>query len=776
MGYAATVALRYLASKKRNMISISTALAIGGVTLGVAALTIVMSVTGGFQEQFREKVLGVNAHVLVLKYSIDFREYRDVMKKVEGVPHVTGVAPFVINPMMVTHGEHTATGVLLKGVDPELMPRVLDLPKHIVPGGGSLDGLRRPGSKPPERQFDPLRDDFDVPPAHRGAAPPDDVDPLGPDGGSDSFLRLLQKEVDEEMARADAGAAAAPAAKEAPPPPAPPKGAFAGDLTPAGGYGSTLPKDDFLPDSVDPDPCKSAAAIAQMPGIVVGVTLAKQLDAKLGDCVQVTSPQIGLSFGAGARSPIAKQFRVIAFFEAGFDQYDSKLVYTDLYEAQAFYEYGDSVTGIEMKIDDIDRADAVAKDISQRLSNGIYNTMTWKQLNHGLFTALLFQKIGMSIALGVMIVIAMFTVIATLVMLVLEKKKEIALLKAIGAKNHAVLRIFLYQGLLISVVGTALGLSIGWLCCRFLIAYAFPLDPKVYFISSLPVSLHASQFVTPAIAALDICIGFTMLPALYAAEMRPVDGLRGDEASGTEPWRFGEIWAAAWRTLARCAGTLLPAGILATVGTVALTWAAQRGLGAIVVAVVGPQGAAGLAWVAPIGALFVGIAATAVVAPMLVRMWCDAARGRKVSVRDAVRAIDRFLPYWGASILSFLMFLAGTLLGILPGTVVSVATSLAGFYVVDARMGPLEALRASWEATVGGRIWLFLWLSLGGALVLVILAASYAIPAFGAVPRSAALVVAAVAGVAHATVGAFFSLGLASAYLRKAALTARAAG
>src|ERR1700679_4227922 len=130
MGYPLPVALRYLASKKRSMVSISTALAIGGVVLGVAALATVMSVTGGFQEQFRNKVLGVNAHVLVLKYSIDFREYRDVMEEMKKVPHVTGIAPFVINPMMVTHGERTATGVLLKGVDPDLMPTVLDLPKH----------------------------------------------------------------------------------------------------------------------------------------------------------------------------------------------------------------------------------------------------------------------------------------------------------------------------------------------------------------------------------------------------------------------------------------------------------------------------------------------------------------------------------------------------------------------------------------------------------------------------------------------------------------------
>ena len=297
---------------------------------------------------------------------------------------------------------------------------------------------------------------------------------------------------------------------------------------PSGGYGSTLPDDDFVPDSIDPDPCKSPDQVAKMPGIVVGRTLAKQLDVALGDCVQVTSPQIGLSFGSGTRSPIAKQFRVIAVFDAGFDQYDSKLVYTDLYEAQAFYEYGDSVTGIEMKLDDIDQSNAVAKEITRRLNNGIYNTMTWQQLNHGLFTALLFQQIGMSFVLGLIIVIAACTVIATLIMVVLEKKKEIALLKALGAKNDAILRIFLYQGAIIGLAGTACGLFLGFVSCRFLVAYAFPLDPKVYFISSLPVSMHPMEFVIPAIVAVLICILFTIPPAIYAARLRPADGLRAE--------------------------------------------------------------------------------------------------------------------------------------------------------------------------------------------------------------------------------------------------------
>src|SRR5678815_4838346 len=157
-----------------------------------------MSVTGGFQEQFRQKVLGVNAHVLVLKYSIDFREYRDVMKKVEHVKGVTGVAPFIINPMMVTKGDRTATGVLLKGVDPEQMPKVLDLPKHIVKGG-TLEGLRRPGAKPPERTYSAFRDRDLGGPTFGGDA--------GADGGKRTFLDAVRDEIAKDDARVSAGVA-----------------------------------------------------------------------------------------------------------------------------------------------------------------------------------------------------------------------------------------------------------------------------------------------------------------------------------------------------------------------------------------------------------------------------------------------------------------------------------------------------------------------------------------------------------------------------------------
>jgi lipoprotein-releasing system permease protein len=729
MGYPLTVALRYLASKKRNMVSISTALAIGGVVLGVAALTIVMSVTGGFQEQFREKVLGVNAHVLVLKYSIDFREYRDVMKKVEGVPHVTGVAPFVINPMMVTHGDRTATGVLLKGVDPGLMPTVLDLPKHVVEG--SLDGLRRAGAKPPERAIDTSRRDYETP--HTSLSTPDrpgasDGSGRGGGGGSDrsdagtdSLLAMIQHEVEEEMKLMDAGArpdAAGERAAAPPPPPAPTPMGKAADLTPAGGYKSQLPEDDFIPDAVDPDPCKSRDQVARMPGIVVGRTLSKQLDVKLGDCVQVTSPQIGLSFG-GARPPIAKQFRVISVFEAGFDQYDSKLVYTDLYEAQDFYEYGDSVTGIEMKLDDIDKSDAVAKTIAARLNNGLYNTMTWQQLNHGLFTALLFQQIGMSFVLGLIILIAACTVIATLIMVVMEKKKEIALLKAIGATNGAVMRIFLYQGAMIGVAGTALGVSIGWVCCRFLIAYAFPLDPKVYFISKLPVSMHAGEFIIPALIALAICIDATILPALHAAEMRPSDGLRDEPADDLSSWRVREVIRAAWGAFGRQWWLLCTALLTSAVVVGGAAYGATRGLASLIAhlrpgALLYP----GVAAVPPLAGLTLGLLLNAFFQAGLLRMWCAVARGERTGLGQLFGGGDRFLPLVAALVLRALVVMVGLACLILPGILLALGLSLTEFFVVDRRMSPVAALRASWDASVGKKGRLMLYLAGGGMLIL----------------------------------------------------------
>ncbi len=574
MGYPLEVALRYLGSKKRAFISVGTAFAILGVTLGVAALATVMSVTGGFQAQFREKVLGVNAHVLVLKYSTDFREYRSVMEQVAKVPGVRAVAPFSINPMMLTHGDATATGVLLKGVEPssslgvglpEGSPYVLDLPKQIT--DGSFVGLRVPGAKPPERKSSPM-----LPPVPRLDEGLDGGLPRN-DGGTFGLLQAIeedirQKEAAARAAKKDAGkpddkpddkgdevSIDAIAALEATPAEKLAKADKAkneprisdesdaldggvadgatedagpeGDVEPDGGYASVLPDDDEVPPEVDPDICKDPVAVAKLPGIVIGKSLSNTLKLSLGDCVTVTSPTIGYSYSGGAiKPPVAKRFRVIALFEAGFDQYDSKLVYTDLYEAQAFYDQGDTVTGVEMKVDDIDNAKSIAKAISVQLASGLYHTMDWEELNHGLFTALLIQQILMSAVLALIIVVAAFTVVATLIMVVLDKTKEISVLKAMGATDSQILRIFLYQGGIIGIAGTSFGLLLGLAVCKGLLVYGFPLDPKVYFISRLPVQVRPLEFVITGVIAIFICLVATIIPSAYAARLRPADGFR----------------------------------------------------------------------------------------------------------------------------------------------------------------------------------------------------------------------------------------------------------
>jgi len=534
MGFPLQLALRYMGSKKRSFISLGTFFAILGVALGVAGLSTAMSVTGGFHKEFRDKVLGVNAHVLILKRSSSFTEYRELMQQMKGQPGVTGIAPFTINPMMVTKGDRTATGVMLKGVEPAQVKDVLDLPKHMIEG--NLEGLRLPGAKPPEaRRAKPL-----------GLADPDAGAPGDPTDRPD-FLDTLAKEEGKLAARPggtqQAGGAKPPETdadfeaegrrvaalgdkdEEAESAVDVPAGAPIGSIVPSGGYQSALPEDDILPAEISQDPCQANTGV--LPGIVIGITLSENLRAKLGDCVQVTSPTIGFAIAGGAiRPPVAKRFRVSGIFRAGFDQYDAKFVYTDLYQAQEFSDSGDSVTGIEMKVKDIDEARAIARRIDEKLAGGMLYTMDWEELNHGLFTALRIQQVVMSLVLALIIIVAAFTVIATLIMVVLDKRREIAVIKAMGATDPAILRAFLYQGGLVGVLGALLGLVLGTLTCRWLLTHALPLDPKVYFISRLPVDARPLDFALVGAFAVLVCLVATVWPALHASRLRPAEAFR----------------------------------------------------------------------------------------------------------------------------------------------------------------------------------------------------------------------------------------------------------
>ena len=532
VAYAFEIGKRYLRSKKRSTISVITVIAVLGVSMGVASLLAVLSITGGFQQEFRNKVLGVNAHVLVLRYGTGFDEYRSVMDTAKAMPEVDGAGPFLINEMMLAK-EDRLSSVLVKGVDPELMKTVLDLPEQII--DGSLDGLRKEGARPPIR------------PENLGAAQGDDWewleeltndddDGVGDDDEDTSPTSL--EDIDAILEKEEkAGTLPLPetqplrkaSEKESPTFEVASPEEVEAALAELELDELDLPGDEWDAELLEDDAERERQeADKSLPGIVVGVMLAKSLSIGVGDRVKLISPLSGvdLSMVAGAqRAPKSREFRVIGIFEAGFQEYDSRLVYTDLYEAQHFFNQGDSVTGVEMSVHDLDTSESVARKLERDLG-GPYHTMDWAELNRNLFTALKFQKIVLSIVIATIIFVAAFNVIATLIMIVLEKKREIAILKAMGATDWTVLGVFMVQGVLIGIVGTLLGLLLGAGVVFYLKSYQFPLDPKVYLIDHVPVVVTWSEFALTAGIAFVICALATVMPSWWAARMLPVDGLR----------------------------------------------------------------------------------------------------------------------------------------------------------------------------------------------------------------------------------------------------------
>jgi lipoprotein-releasing system permease protein len=533
VSYSLEIGVRYLRSKKRATVSMITLISIIGVALGVAALLAVLSITTGFEQAFKDKVLGVNAHVLVLKYGREFRDYRDVLGTVGEMPEVAGLAPFSINEMMLTKGERRAV-VLVKGVTPSGVRNVLDLPEQMI--SGDLEGLRRPGSLPtvsPKPSSDDtwqwLRDIRDEKPQ----AEADDegarsLSGEGEDAGAVDEQELGGRKTfwEEEKARRETQREAARRARK------PNVGAVAkpDDIEAMlGGF-----DDDALALPDDPEweaglvQGGAQEPIDALPGIIVGMTLAEDLELEIGDRVRLISPlaALGLALteprGSATRS---REFRVIGVFQAGFQEYDSGLVYTDLFEAQRLFDEGDNVTGVELRVHDLDTSYELARRIEQDLG-GAFHSLDWSELNRNLFTALEVQKIALTLVIATIVFVAAFNVIATLIMIVLEKKREIAILKAMGATDMTVLGIFMVQGIVVGVIGTLAGVLVGGGIVTYLDKIRFPLDPKVYLIDHLPVVINPTVFLVTIGIALLICTLSTIAPSWWAARMLPVEGLR----------------------------------------------------------------------------------------------------------------------------------------------------------------------------------------------------------------------------------------------------------
>jgi lipoprotein-releasing system permease protein len=260
------------------------------------------------------------------------------------------------------------------------------------------------------------------------------------------------------------------------------------------------------------------------PGILLGDELyARTLHVFVGSDVDVACPMCGV--GPTGPMPRMRSFRVAGHFYTGMYEFDSKLAYISLSEAQKFLGMQGEVTGVEVRTVDPDRAHDIAGQIEARIGPG-FEVRTWEEMNRGLFMALRLEKIAMFVVLTFIALVASFSIVSNLIMLSTEKATEVAILKSMGAGDFAILKIFFAEGLYIGLVGLALGLTVGITGCLLLSRFGLPIDPDLYYIQKLPVVMRVSEIASVSLAALGLCCLATIYPAFVASRMRPVEGLR----------------------------------------------------------------------------------------------------------------------------------------------------------------------------------------------------------------------------------------------------------
>lgn len=261
-----------------------------------------------------------------------------------------------------------------------------------------------------------------------------------------------------------------------------------------------------------------------LPGIIIGESLAGQLGLFNGDSVQVVSP-VGSPTAVGI-IPRIRRFGVAGFYNSGRRDYDSTLVFMNLRDAQQFFDLGDVATNIQIRVADVDNARDVAAKVQQRLGFP-YLVEDWSQLFPKLFSALRLEKTVYFLVLLLMVLIAAFNIVSTLIMVVMEKRRDIAVLRSLGASAKSIRLIFLIKGWVIGAVGTSLGVVFGLGVSLLIQRYQFIEIPKeVFGTSRVPVTISPIYFVLIAVVSFLICVLASIYPARQAAKLDPVEVIR----------------------------------------------------------------------------------------------------------------------------------------------------------------------------------------------------------------------------------------------------------
>jgi len=401
------IARKYLlAKRKQTFISIITFISIGGVTVGVMALIIVLAVMGGFERELKDRILGATAHAHVTSLDGSFGSPFAVAEKVRTVDGVLAASPYVFTQMMIASGSGAVGGVL-RGVDTATVGDVTRLRRDLR--NGRLEDLHR--------------------------------------------------------------------------------------VTEGG-----------------------------LPGVILGKELAGNLGVGPGDVIEVLVP--GGSVTPLGAFPKTARFRVVGISESGMYEYDATFAYVDFAEAGRLLGMEGRATGVEVKVRDIYAAADVAQRIRTTLGYPFW-AKDWMQSNRNLFSALKLEKVVMFVILVLIVMVAAFNIISTLIMVVMEKTKDIAVLMTLGATRRSIRRIFAIEGLIIGVTGTATGTALGALLCGLLQRYRFiRLPSDIYYISTLPVSLDVGTVLLVVASSVLICFLATLYPALQASRVDPAEAIR----------------------------------------------------------------------------------------------------------------------------------------------------------------------------------------------------------------------------------------------------------
>jgi lipoprotein-releasing system permease protein len=418
MPFEVEVALRYLQARRKAGISLTSFLTVAGVGLGVAALTVVTSVWNGFEREFLEKLLGVNAHAVVLRRFDVFRDHEEKAEQLRAHPGVKTVSPIVYSEVIV-QSARGVQGVAIKGVDPE---QALELPlaAYVTRTGTSAATVF-------ER------------------------------------LRVAPSEEETESGR-------------------PP-----------------------------------------LPGMIIGQGLQEVLHVEAGDPVTIISPYGGK--GGRART---KQFEVAGVFRSGMFEFDNRMVFIALPQAQSFFQLRDTVTGLEVWTREPSTSNTTVHEALAEIP-GVdmlaYEIKDWSVTNRSVFGAVNQQKAVISLVLSFIVLVAAFNIMATLFLLILEKRREIAILKSLGASDRSILGIFVLDGQLIGLTGCLSGLALGLVVCGLIGRYGLRLDPRVYYVENMPIVVNPIEIALIIGGAMLLATIATLLPAWTAARMEPVAGL-----------------------------------------------------------------------------------------------------------------------------------------------------------------------------------------------------------------------------------------------------------